>query len=125
LLFHWKEESQHAVLDELEWRREHARLDAGGRDRGVDDLIGLVAAVDAIVQAQAQANADAHYFLRIAGRAFGPDASQRLRAGRLDAHRWQYIVSGMRDPRFSAALASMVTSEQARRIDTALAPLLA
>src|SRR5688500_18263951 len=25
-LFHWKEESQHAVLDELEWRREDAAL---------------------------------------------------------------------------------------------------
>jgi len=22
LLFHWKEESQHAILDELEWKRE-------------------------------------------------------------------------------------------------------
>ena len=32
-LFHWKEESQHAILDELEWRREHARLDAGGARR--------------------------------------------------------------------------------------------
>ena len=25
-LFHWKEESQHAIMDELEWRREDARL---------------------------------------------------------------------------------------------------
>ena len=24
--FHWKEESQHAILDELEWRREDASL---------------------------------------------------------------------------------------------------
>ena len=28
-LFHWKEESQHAILDELEWRREHARCTRG------------------------------------------------------------------------------------------------
>ena len=26
--FHWQEESQHAILDELEWRREDAKLDA-------------------------------------------------------------------------------------------------
>jgi hypothetical protein len=122
-LFHWKEESQHAVLDELEWRRVHTGLSAVERDRGVDDLIGLVGAVDGIVQAQA--NADAHYFLRIAGRAFGTDESRRLREGLLDAYRWQYIVSGVHDPRFSAALASMVTSDQGRRIDAALAPLLA
>ena len=28
-LFHWKEESQHAILDELEWPREDAQLDRG------------------------------------------------------------------------------------------------
>ena len=27
-LHHWQEESQHAILDELEWRREDAKLDA-------------------------------------------------------------------------------------------------
>src|SRR5436309_16055101 len=64
-LFHWKEESQHAILDELEWRREHARLNEGERDLGVTDLIELVAAVDGILQMQAQA--DAGYFVLRAG----------------------------------------------------------
>ena len=36
-LFHWKEDSQHAIMDELEWRREHERLSGSsarpGRDR--------------------------------------------------------------------------------------------
>ena len=45
-LYHWREESQHAILDELEWQREDAKLDAGQRDRAVDELIALVAAVD-------------------------------------------------------------------------------
>jgi hypothetical protein len=31
--FHWMEESQHAVLDELEWRREDARIGAAERDQ--------------------------------------------------------------------------------------------
>ena len=26
--FHWQEESQHAILDKLEWRREDEKLDA-------------------------------------------------------------------------------------------------
>ena len=43
-LFHWKEESQHAILDELEWRREHARCSAAEREQGVSDLIDLVGA---------------------------------------------------------------------------------
>jgi hypothetical protein len=25
LLYHWKEESQHAILDEMEWQREDAK----------------------------------------------------------------------------------------------------
>jgi len=31
-LFHWREEAQHATLDELEWRREHQRLSPAQRD---------------------------------------------------------------------------------------------
>jgi hypothetical protein len=45
-MFHWREECQHAVLDELEWRREDARLSDDERDAAVDDLIALVGAVD-------------------------------------------------------------------------------
>ena len=66
-LFHWREESQHAILDELEWQREDARLNEQQRDIAVDELIGLVGAVDGIVQMQAKA--DAAYFARTAGRA--------------------------------------------------------
>src|SRR5687767_12788538 len=55
-LFHWKEESQHAILDELEWRREDAKLAPAERDRAVSELIELVAAVDGIVQVQAAAD---------------------------------------------------------------------
>ena len=59
-LFHWREESQHAILDEMEWQREDARLTPSERDAAVDDLIALVGAVDGILQEQA--NADAGYF---------------------------------------------------------------
>src|SRR5262249_53564831 len=38
-LFHWKEESQHALLDELEWQRENRKLTAAERDRAVSELI--------------------------------------------------------------------------------------
>ena len=44
-LFHWKEESQHAILDELEWVRENAKLTPEARDAAVSDLIALVGAV--------------------------------------------------------------------------------
>jgi hypothetical protein len=60
LFYHWREESQHAIVDELEWRREDAKLTSEARDAAVDDLIALVAGVDGIVQMQAKA--DATYF---------------------------------------------------------------
>src|SRR5215475_2952287 len=59
-LYHWREESQHAILDELEWLRHDAELNAEQRDRAVDEFIELVAAVDGILQAQAKT--DAGYF---------------------------------------------------------------
>ena len=37
-LYHWKEESQHAILDELEWLREDAKLTPAERDQAVDEL---------------------------------------------------------------------------------------
>jgi hypothetical protein len=120
-LFHWREESQHAVLDELEWLREDAKLDAAQRDAGVDDLIALVGAVDGILQVQAAADAD--YFLAIAGASFSPEQAQRTHAGLLKAYRWQYIVSGVIEPRFQRVLGSLIDEHQMQRIQSALAPL--
>ncbi|MBM3570498.1 MAG: hypothetical protein FJX46_17295 [Alphaproteobacteria bacterium] len=120
-LFHWKEESQHAILDELEWRRHDATIDAAERDAGVDDLIALVGAVDGILQAQAKA--DAAYFLAIAGRSFNPAEREAIAARFLKAYRWQHIHSGAQHPHFGAVLGSMVTPEQMARIQAALATL--
>lgn len=121
-LFHWREESQHAILDELEWAREDARLTGPERDKAVDDLIALVGAVDGIVQQQAVA--DAKYFQRVGGRALSAAEFDSVQHGLLDAYRWQYIVSGVQDPRFSQILASLTSSEQRQRIQTALKPLM-
>jgi hypothetical protein len=117
-LFHWKEESQHAILDELEWKRENARISDAERDQGVTDLIELVGAVDGIVQAQAQADGD--YFLMQAGRSFTSAQQQAIHATLLKAYRWQYIFSGVQEPRFLEALGSMITADQGARINAAL-----
>lgn len=121
-LFHWKEESQHAIVDEMEWLAEDRRLDANQRDQAVGELIGLVGAVDGIVQMQAQA--DAEYFVRVAGRAFDAAQAQAIHATMLGAYRWQYIVSGVQDPRFLEILGSMISAEHTVRINAALAPIV-
>jgi hypothetical protein len=120
-LFHWREESQHAILDELEWQREDVRLSTAERDSAVDDLIALVGAVDGILQAQA--SADAGYFVRHWGGSLSAAQIQNVRDGVLKAYRWQYIVSGVGEPRFQALLSALVTGAQMRRIQQALAPL--
>ncbi|WP_439607241.1 hypothetical protein [Hydrogenophaga sp.] len=121
-LFHWKEESQHAILDELEWEREHERLTPKERDAAVDDLIALVGAIDGILQQQAGADAD--YFVRTSTQALSPAQVARVAAGLLDAYRWQYIVSGVQAPRFRQTLIAMTTADQQQRIHRALAPLV-
>ena len=121
-LFHWKEESQHAILDELEWRREHARLTDADRDRGVNELIELVGAVDGIVQIQS--DADAKYFLQRAGRSFDHTEQAMIRDVLLKAYRWQYIVSGAQEQRFMDVLMSLTTPAQIDRITKALEPIL-
>lgn len=122
-LHHWKEESQHAILDELEWVREDAKLTAQERDLAVDDLIALVGAVDGLLQIQAEA--DAGYFVKVCGRKLPYEQAQAVRATLVNAYRWQYIVSGVSDARFLQILGGMTSSEQAQRINTALAPIVA
>jgi hypothetical protein len=121
-LYHWREESQHAILDELEWLREDAKLDRRQRDEAVDDLIQLVAAVDGILQTQA--SADSEYFLSTCDRALTDDERGAVHAAFLRAYRWQYIGSGVQETRFVEVLSGMITPDQSARISSALQPLL-
>jgi len=120
-LYHWKEESQHAILDELELVRHDAGLTAEQRDRAVDDFIELVGAVDGILQAQAKA--DANYFAARCGRAVGEAEARVIEAAFLRAYRWQYIHSGAQHPQFGKVLSGLITENQGQRIQTALAAL--
>jgi hypothetical protein len=120
-LYHWKEESQHAILDELEWVRHDAELTADKRDQAVDEFIELVAAVDGILQAQAKA--DATYFAAKCGRAVDEAETRAIEAAFLKAYRWQYIHSGAQHPHFGKVLSSLITENQGQRIQSALATL--
>ena len=120
-LYHWKEECQHALLDELEFRRHDAALTAEERDRSVDDFIGLVAALDGILQTQAAA--DAGYFVANCGRTVKADEARAIEAAFLAAYRWQYIHSGARHPYFGKVLNGLITETQGQRIQAALATL--
>jgi len=120
-LYHWKEECQHAILDELEWIRHDAGITPEKRDRSVDDFIELVGAVDAILQVQARS--DASYFAAECGRAIGEAETRSIDAAFLQAYRWQYIHSGAQHPHFGKVLSSLITEDQGQRIQAALATL--
>ncbi|MEO1035185.1 MAG: hypothetical protein AAFX44_06445 [Pseudomonadota bacterium] len=121
-LYHWKEESQHAVIDELEWRREDAKLTAEERDDAVVDLIDLVVAIDGILQNQAAA--DAEYFLANLGRDLAAADADAVRNTMRDAYRWQFIVSGVKDGQFLGLLTELTNSRQLQQVSDALAPLM-
>ena len=120
-LYHWREESQHAILDELELMRHDASLTAEERDRAVDEFIELVAAVDGILQSQAKA--DASYFAAKCGRVVDEAEVRAIEAAFLKAYRWQYVHSGAQHPHFGKVLSSLITEKQGQRIQQALATL--
>jgi hypothetical protein len=119
--FHWKEESQHAILDELELKRHDATLTAEERDRAVAEFIELVGALDGILQTQAKA--DACYFVANCMRDIGEPEAKSIEAGFLKAYRWQYVHSGVQHPQFVKLLSSLITDAQEERIRSALAML--
>jgi hypothetical protein len=120
-LFHWKEETTHAMMDELEWPREDSKLSAEERDRAVDELIAIVVEVDGILQNQS--TADVGYFLALCNCSFTEDEVQRIKEGVLKAYRWQYIFSGVEHPRFQKLFKELTTEDQRQRIGAALATL--
>jgi hypothetical protein len=119
--FHWKEESQHAVLDEIEWQREDARLTPAERDAAVDDLIALMLAIDGLLRAQSRS--DVRYFIHLLGPR-SPEQLDQLHTVMLRAYRWQYIVSGIEQPRFFQLLTGLLTEAQMNRVTHALTPLI-
>ncbi len=121
-LYHWQEESQHAILDEIEWRDEDNCISEPERDQAVNDLIDLVAAVDGILQAQALV--DANYFIEHAQESYEYKQRLQIREQMLKAYRWQYIVSGIKESKFTKILSEMVSEEQMNRVVTALTPIM-
>ena len=120
--YHWLEESQHAILDELEWKRADKNLSVEVRDRAVDEFIELVGAVDGVLHIQAKA--DAEYFVRTCGRQLLEDQPHVVEQGVLKAYRWQHIISGAQQPHFIKVLSSLITENQGAKIQEALANIL-
>jgi hypothetical protein len=98
--------------------REDKKLTPSERDRAIDELIELVAAVDGILQAQSKA--DVEYFLKYSVSSLDNGEIKRMKDCVLRAYRWQYIFSGVEHPRFKTALGNLITKAQDERLTKAL-----
>ncbi len=116
--FHMKEETTHALMDELEWPLEDKKLTPTERDRAIDELIELVTAVDGILQTQSKA--DVEYFSKVSDSSLDKKETGKMKDSVLKAYRWQYIFSGAEHTRFRKALGNLITEAQGERINSAL-----
>lgn len=122
-LAHWQEESQHAQLDHLETLRVFDAYTPAERDRAIDELIELVAAVDGLLQTQARS--DVRNLTKLTNRGFTPVEQEDLFRGILSAKRWTFIESGVTHPRFQELFEAVSTPAQRERVSAALGQLLA
>jgi hypothetical protein len=120
--FHWLEECQHTVMDEIEWCREDRNLTAAERDIAVDDYIALLRLMDDLVRTQS--SADSGYFMRLCERTFSPAEQHQIRDVMLRAYRRQYIASGARHPHFVKTFSGMTTRVQLQRVQAALVSMI-
>jgi len=120
---HWQEESQHAQLDHLETVRAFAALTPAERERAIDELIELVAAVDGLLKQQVEH--DLANLATLLRREFDARESAELRREILRAKRWTFILSGVTHPRFEELFHEVTTESQRARVGKALEGLFA
>ena len=120
---HWLEESQHARLDHLETLRAFGRMTEPEKDQAIDDLIGLVGAVDGLLQKQAEL--DVENLQRVLGRVLGKAEQREILTAVLAAKRYTFIESGVTHPNFQELFALVTTSAQQQKVQQALGAVLA
>jgi len=119
---HWLEESQHARMDHLETLRAFAGMNETQRDQAVDDLIGLVVAVDGLLQKQSQF--DVENLAKYLGRSFSAAESKEIYDNVFRAKRYCFIESGVTHPNFLDLFVAVTTPAQQAKVQGSLQSLL-
>jgi hypothetical protein len=120
---HWLEESQHAKMDHLETLRAFGKMTDAEKDQAVDQLIGLVGAVDGLLQKQSEL--DVENFSRYSGRQFSKEELAEIYKGIFRAKRYCFIESGVTHPNFLDLFVEVSTPEQQDKVRRSLQALLA
>jgi hypothetical protein len=119
---HWLEESQHARLDNLETLRAFEHVSESEGDQAIDDLIGLVGAVDGLLQQQSAL--DVQNLARYLGHPLSPADGEEIYDAVLAAKRYTFIESGVTHPNFQEVFGAVTTPAQQAKVEHALAGLL-
>ena len=119
---HWLEEAQHAKMDHLETLRAFDSMTPTQKDTAIEDLIGLVSAVDDLLGQQA--TLDVQNFERYVGRALSEAQRHDVHRGVLRAKRYAFIESGVTHPNFMALFTAVTTPAQQGKVQDALKALL-
>src|SRR5262249_34407319 len=120
---HWLEESQHAKMDHLETLRAFGKMTDAEKDQAVDQLIGLVGAVDGLLQKQSEL--DVENFRKCTGRQFSNEESAEIYKGIFRAKRYCFIESGVTHPNFLDLFVEVATPAQQEKVQSSLQALLA
>ena len=120
---HWLEESQHARMDHLETLRTFEGMPADRRDRAIDDLIELVAAVHGLLEQQAAHDVD--NLERYLDRTLSAADRREVQRAVMAAKRHAFIESGVTHPNFQELFGMVTTAEQQARVQSALGAVLA
>lgn len=122
LKFHWLEEAQHAKLDTLLIAEVAAQATPEERERAVDELLELGAAVDTLLFEQIGLNIET--LERAAGRSFTAAEKEEITQKTRHAWRWTFLVSGLEHPNFVRVL-NALTTEGPGKVEAAVKGLSA
>ena len=96
-------------------------MTAAERDRAIDELVELVAAVDGLLKEQVER--DLSNLSLLLHRTFDAREGGELRREILRAKRWTFIQSGVTHPRFEQLFTEVTTPAQRTRVGGALESL--
>ncbi len=90
---HWIEESQHARIDTMQAASIAEGVDQAGRDKAVNEYLGILGAFDGLLQQQASFDVDT--LEKKIGRTFSDDEKEKLKGNQLDGYHKTFIWYGM------------------------------
>jgi hypothetical protein len=112
LRFHWIDESRHARLDTLLIDEVAADLTPQQRERAVDELLELGAAVDGLLGQQLELDIEA--LQHSTGRTLTDADKREIQQHQQRAYRWTFLVSGLEHPKFAQIVRQLTEAGPAK-----------